>query len=182
MTEESGGIPLVVSGPDIPRGKKLTAPASLLDVFPSVLECCGVAPDADDLDLPGKSLFGMAIEPDDPRRPLLTQYHAAGAASASFMLRRSNLKYLYYVGFRPQLYDLARDPEELRDVSTDPDYRDALTRLGRELRSLIDPEAIDAQAKADQRAIVERNGGREAVVNKGTFGYTPAPGETVEYQ
>lgn len=182
LTEESGGIPLIVSGPDIPRGEKISAPASLLDVFPSVLECCGVAPEADDLDLPGKSLFQMAIEPDDPQRPLLTQYHAAGAASGAFMLRRGNLKYLYYVGYRPQLYDLARDPEELRDVSSDPEYRDALNRLGRELRSLIDPEAIDAQAKADQRAIVERNGGREAVVNKGTFGYTPAPGERAEYQ
>lgn len=182
LTEESGGIPLMVSGPDIPRGKKLSAPASLLDVFPSVLGCCGVAPDADDLDLPGKSLFQMAVEPDDPQRPLLTQYHAAGADTGAFMLRHGNLKYLYYVGFRPQLYDLARDPGELRDVSADPEYRDAIKRLETELRSLIDPEAIDARAKADQRAIVERNGGREAVVNKGTFGYTPAPGESAVYQ
>lgn len=182
MTEESGGIPLILSGPDIPRGKRITAAASLMDVFPSVLDCFGVAPEAEDLDLPGKSLFEMAIAPDDPQRPLMTQYHASGAASGAFMLRRGHMKYMHYVGFRPQLYDLARDPEELRDVSTDPQYRDAMNRLERKLRSLVDPEAIDAQAKADQRAIVERNGGREAVVSRGTFGYTPAPGETPEYQ
>ena len=181
LTEESGGIPMMVSGPDIPRGKKLAAPVSLLDVFPSVLDCCGVAPEADDRDLPGKSLFQMAIEADDPQRPLLTQYHAAGAASGSFMLRQGNLKYLHYVGFRPQLYDLARDPEELCDVSADPAYRDAVNALERALRSQIDPDTIDAQAKADQRKIVERNGGRDAVVKKGTFGGTPAPGEKAEF-
>ena len=182
LTEESSGIPLIVSGPDVPRGKRVAAPASLLDVFPSVLDCCGVALQSEDQDLPGKSLFQMAAAPDDPQRPLLTQYHAAGADSGAFMLRRGKMKFLYYVGYPAQLYDLARDPGEMRDVSRDPAYRDTLKRMESELRGLVDPEAIDARAKSDQRAIVERNGGREAVVARGMFGYTPAPGETPEYQ
>jgi choline-sulfatase len=182
LTEESGGVPLIAAGPDVPAGKRITAPVSLLDVFPSVLDCCGVLPAADDRNLPGKSLFKMANSADDPQRPLMTQYHASGATSGAFMLRRGNLKYLYYVGFRPQLYDLARDPEELQDLSGDARYRNDLARLERELRSLIDPEKADAEAKADQRAIVERHGGREAIVNKGTYGYTPAPGETPVYE
>ncbi|HYC46969.1 MAG TPA: sulfatase-like hydrolase/transferase [Burkholderiales bacterium] len=181
MTEEASGIPLILSGPDVPRGRRITAPVSLMDVFPSVLDCCGVAPEAEDLDLPGRSLFELAAREDDPERPLMTQYHASGAASGAFMLRRGHLKYMHYVGFPPQLYDLARDPEELRDVSKEPQYAGARNRLERELRGLVDPEAVDAQAKADQRAIVERNGGREAVVSRGSFGYTPAPGETPEY-
>src|SRR6185436_3638589 len=181
LTEESGGIPLIVSGPDVPHGKRMAGPASLLDVFPSVLDCCGVAPKSEDGDLPGKSVFRMAAAPDDPQRPLMTQYHAAGAASGAFMLRRGRMKYLYYVGYPPQLYDLERDPEELRDVSRDPACSDTLKRMAGELRGLIDPEAIDARAKSDQRAIVERNGGREKVVAKGMFGNTPAPGETPEY-
>jgi len=182
LTEESGGIPLIVSGPDVPRGKRAGAPVSLLDVFPSVLDCCGVPLHADDGDLPGRSLFRMAAAPDDPQRPLMTQYHAAGAASGAFMLRRGKIKFLHYVGYPPQLYDLERDPEELRDVSRDPAYRETARRMESDLRALVDPEAIDALAKADQRALVERNGGREAVVSRGMFGYTPAPGETPEYQ
>jgi choline-sulfatase len=181
LTEESGGIPLIVSGGDVPRGKRVTAPASLLDVFPSVLDCCGITPRSEDGDLPGKSVFQMAAGPDDPDRPLMTQYHAAGAASGAFMLRRGKMKLLYYVGCPPQLYDLARDPEELRDVSRDPAYRDTLKRMESALRGMIDPEAIDAQAKSDQKATVELNGGREKVVAKGMFGNTPAPGETPEY-
>ena len=181
LTEESGGIPLIVSGPDVPRGKRVTASASLLDVFPSVLDCCGIAPKAEDRDLTGRSVFHMAAGPDDPDRSLMTQYHAAGAASGAFMLRRGKMKLLYYVGYPPQLYDLARDPEELRNVSRDPAYQDTLRGMESALRGMIDPEAIDAQAKSDQRATVELNGGREKVVAKGMFGNTPAPGETPEY-
>jgi choline-sulfatase len=182
LTEESGGIPLIVAGPGVPRGKRMAAPVSLLDVFPSVLDCCGVTPEAEDADLPGRSLFEMANETNDLERPLMTQYHASGAASGAFMLRRGKLKYLHYVGFRPQLFDLARDPEELHDVGSDPHYRDDAARMERELRTLVDPEEVDARAKADQRAIVERHGGRDAVVGKGTYGYTPAPGEAPVYE
>lgn len=182
LTEESGGIPLIVAGPDVPRGRRIAAATSLLDVFPSVLDCCGVVPADEDRDLPGKSLFGMAAAADDPQRPLMTQYHASGAATGAFMLRRGSMKYLHYVGFRPQLYDLACDPEELQDLAPDPSCREMLNRLERELRSMVDPDAVDARAKADQLALVERHGGRDAVVKKGGFGSTPAPGETPEYR
>ncbi len=182
LTEESGGIPLIMAGPDVPRGRRITAATSLMDVSPSVLDCCGVPLADEDRDLPGKSLFAMADAQDEPERPLMTQYHATGAASGAFMLRRGQMKYLHYVGYRPQLFDLARDPEELLDVSADPAYRDSLNRLERELRSIVDPDAADARAKTDQRALVERHGGREAVVKKGGFGSTPAPGEAAEYR
>lgn len=182
MTEEAAGIPMIVAGPDVPRGRRIAAATSLLDIFPSVLDCCGVPLSEDDRDLPGKSLFAMAAAADDPERPLMIQYHATGAASGAFMLRKGRLKYLHYVGFRPQLYDLASDPGELRDISSEPSSRGILNRMEHELRGIIDPDAVDALAKADQRALVERHGGREAVVNKGGFGSTPAPGEKPEYR
>ena len=51
-----------------------------------------------------------------------------------------------------------------------------LAQLQAELRSICDPEEVDRRAKADQADIVERNGGREAVIRRGTFGATPPPG------
>src|SRR5262249_2427625 len=56
LTEESGGIPLIASGPDVPRGGRVTAPASLLDVFPSVLDCCRGDLNEEDRDLTGRSV------------------------------------------------------------------------------------------------------------------------------
>ena len=42
---------------------------------------------------------------------------------------------------------------------------------------MIDPEAVDAEAKADQAERLENGGGVEAIVAKGSPGYTPAPNE-----
>ena len=45
------------------------------------------------------------------------------------------------------------------------------------LRSLLDPEAVDAQARADQRTRIEAFGGEAAVRARGTFTNSPVPGE-----
>ena len=49
--------------------------------------------------------------------------------------------------------------------------------MEQELRKIADPEAVDREAKASQDAIIEQHGGREAIINQGGFGNTPAPGE-----
>ena len=36
-----------------------------------------------------------------PERPILSEYHAAGAVSGAFMLRCGRWKYHHYVGFVP---------------------------------------------------------------------------------
>ena len=82
---------------------------------------------------------------------------------------------------QPQLFNLLEDPNELLDLGTDPDYEYIRCHMEAELRSICDPEAVDAAAKADQAAIVEANGGVEAVVARGGFGATPPPGVNAEY-
>jgi choline-sulfatase len=41
---------------------------------------------------------------------------------------------------------------------------------------VVDPDAADAVAKADQRARIEAFGGRDAILSRGSFAYSPAPG------
>ena len=45
------------------------------------------------------------------------------------------------------------------------------------LRRICDPDAVSAQAFADQRRRIAEHGGREAIIARGDYGYTPAPGE-----
>lgn len=180
LSEDSGGVPLIMAGPDVPVGHTVLAPVSLLDVYPTVLEATGAGVGTVEPGVDGVSLFELARQ-DQPDRKLLTQYHGSGAASGAFMLRSGIYKYLYYVGYRPQLFDLSADPEERHDLALDVKYAETLSQLERELRTHLDPEAIDTLAKADQRAIVERNGGRAAVEKRGSFGITPAPGEKLEF-
>jgi choline-sulfatase len=44
------------------------------------------------------------------------------------------------------------------------------------LRKLVDPEAADALARKDQAAKIAELGGREAILARGSFGYSPVPG------
>jgi choline-sulfatase len=50
--------------------------------------------------------------------------------------------------------------------------------LEAELRKILDPEAVNARAFADQERKIAEHGGPEAIKNRGDFGYTPAPGQT----
>jgi choline-sulfatase len=173
--EESAHIPMILAGPGIPIGRSVETPVSLVDLFPTVLDATGTPASPDDADLPGKSLIAIANAPDDPDRTVFSEYHAAGAASGMFMLRRGRWKYVYFVGMKPQLFDLETDPEELVDIARRPENASLLAEFEARLRGICDPEEVDARAKADQAALVERHGGRDAIVKRGTNGATPPP-------
>ena len=51
----------------------------------------------------------------------------------------------------------------------------------KDLRKVVDPEAADAKARADQGAKIAALGGREAVLARGSFGYSPVPGTKPVY-
>ena len=98
------------------------------------------------------------------------------------MLRNNGHKYVRYMeDYPPQLYDLDADPLELNDLGADPGHADTLAACEANLNALIDPVAVDEAAKADQAERLEAGGGAEAIVAKGSPGYTPAPGEKPQY-
>ena len=79
--------------------------------------------------------------------------------------------------YPPQLFNMASDPNELNDLAGDPAYQNECDRCEAALRGLIDPEDVDQRAKAKQVERIELGGGVEAILAKGSPGYTPAPGE-----
>lgn len=179
MYEEAAAVPMILAGPDVPKGRTCETAVSLADVFPTVLDGAGLT--ADDPELPGRSLLQIAAAPDDKTRAVFSEYHAAGAASGAFMVRKGDWKYIYYVGFAPQLFDLKNDPDELNDLGQSRDHDQIRADLHAELLKVCDPEDVDRRAKADQAAIVAAHGGARAVLERGGFGATPAPGAKAEF-
>ena len=115
------------------------------------------------------------------RRTILCEYHATGAATGAFLIRKGPFKYVHYVGMPPQLFDLDVDPDERHDLGRDPGYAGVVAMCEAELRAVVDPEAADRLAHADQAAKIEALGGREAILARGSFGYSPVPGTKPVY-
>lgn len=176
MFEESAAIPLVIAGPDIAQGVVCETPVSLIDCYRSAIEAVGCPVPQEDLALPSQSLWAIA-KGEQPERTVLSEYHAAGSVTATFMIRHGRWKYVYHVGYRPELYDLAVDPGETTDLAERPEMAAVLAECEAELRRICDPEAVNARAFADQRRRIAELGGAEAILARGDYSYTPAPGE-----
>lgn len=170
MYEESAAIPMIMAGPGVKQGISET-PVSLVDLSATITDHFGEAL----YDAPGRSLYHIASEADDPEREVFSEYHAAGAVTGAFMLRKGRWKLIHYVGFEPELFDLQDDPEELTNRATDPASADVLADLMDRLRTICDPDLTDARAHADQAAMIASYGGREAALKLGAPAATPPP-------
>jgi choline-sulfatase len=176
MYEESASVPLIIAGEEIPSGKRIDVPVTLLDVYPFIMECVGeLGSGMIEPDHPGVSLASIA-RGIEPLRTVLSEYHGMGSTTGAFMIRSGRYKYVYYVAYRPQLFDLVTDPEELHDLADDPAYAKVLQECEGRLRQLLDPEEVDARAKRRQLDLMTQHGGREAVIKRGDLGFTPPPG------
>ena len=173
--DDAVGVPMIVAGPDIAAGLHCATPVSLVDLAPTIMHGVGQHPTAWAEGLPGRSLFEIATEPDDASRTVFSEYHAFGAPTAAFMLRDGRHKFNYYVGYAAELFDLNADPGEERNLATEPSHASVLASFTTRLRAMLDPEAVEARAKADQADLIARFGGPETAGNIGAPGATPAP-------
>ncbi len=171
MYEESAAVPMIMAGPDVPAGTCDT-PVSLLDLSATIAAHFGGTLDAAD----GVTDLNAILQgPEDRDRIIFSEYHAAGAVSGAFMLRKGRWKLIHYIGFPDELFDLETDPEELENRANDPACTAVLQDMHDELRKVCDPEATDQLAFADQAALIERLGGRDAALKLGAPGATPPP-------
>ena len=91
------------------------------------------------------------------------------------MIREGRYKYIHYVGYEPELFDLFEDPEELDNVAQRPEFAHVVDEYERKLRAILDPEGTDMKAKADQGRLIAECGGRQAILDGGGRSATPAP-------
>lgn len=176
MYEGSVGIPLILAGDGVPIGKVSATPVSLLDIYPTVLECVGAEKQKEDEQKPGESLWKIAAESDRPDRAVIAEYHAVGSNTGCFMIRKGQYKMNYYVGYPCELYDLENDPEETKNLSGDSTYKKVIEELESILRKTLNPEQTNKKAFEEQERLINEYGGSEAFINKPkAFEYTPVP-------
>jgi arylsulfatase A-like enzyme len=157
--EEAIGVPLLIRGPGVVPGAELEAPVANADVAPTILELAGAAVPAQlwrPIDgaslapvLAGGPQLGQRVIPIEGRGN--TAKARAGFKVRSYVgVRTSRYAYTQYrrASFATEaegaaapigagrvtdleLYDLLRDPFELRSVDADPAYAEARRALAR---------------------------------------------------
>ncbi|MHB8619434.1 MAG: sulfatase/phosphatase domain-containing protein, partial [Chloroflexota bacterium] len=164
--------------PGLRQAMSVAANVSLVDCYPTILDCLGIPMSEEDKDLPGTSLLPLAGGDEWPARDAFGEYHAMGSRNGVFMIRGDRYKYVEYIGQVPQLFDLREDPGELTDLADDPRYRSVIEECRASLREICDPDTVNHHAREDQARRIEELGGPDAVRARAVrFSHTPAPGE-----
>jgi choline-sulfatase len=147
--EPASRIPLLVHAPRRFAPGRVAQSVSLVDLLPTLAEIAGegqAPPYATAID--GRSLVPH-LERRGGHDEVRGEYLAEGAVAPIVMIRRGRHKYVHSPADPDQLYDLSRDPQELRNLAdSDPD---ASGRLRAEVRRLWSLEALHADVLASQR-------------------------------
>jgi arylsulfatase K len=138
MYESSVRVPLIVAGPGLLEGATIDNVVSLIDLYPTLVDM-GRATAPDDPD--GESLMPLlAGRTTASRNWALAIFTGCSANTSMFMLRRGNWKYVAYPGYKPQLFNLKDDPQEVHDLA---DLRTSMVNeMDRRLRSIVDYEEV----------------------------------------
>jgi choline-sulfatase len=181
LYEHSLGVPIIMSGPDIKPGTTVSQNTSHVDLFPTIVEALGCSMSDVDADLPGQSLW-PAIGGDEVDCLGFGEVHVQSTRNAAFMLRSGGDKLVYHVDAPNQFFDLAADPQEQRDLIDEASGKERAATLEATLRTMLDPEEIDQRCKNAQLAHADKMGGEAEIRSRGTFNYTPVPGDPLNME
>jgi len=122
LWEESTRVPLVLVGPDIKSDGECREPASLIDIYPTLVEICGLPANQH---LEGISLVPQLKDPATLReQPAITSSYFGNHS-----IRSRNWRLVVYEDGQEELYDHRNDPDEFNNLAGDPTYKSIRDQL-----------------------------------------------------
>lgn len=132
MYEESIRIPMLICDPREHKPRAIEALTLNIDLAPTILDLAGVAIPKE---MQGRSLvpFVQGRRPNDWRRDFFYEHHTMTKVIPEIEgVRTERWKYVRWVTTSPvfeELFDLQKDPEELRNLAAEPRYQKQLIAL-----------------------------------------------------
>lgn len=152
--DRSARVPLIVHAPGRFPAGRVASPVSLVDLLPTFVELAEGEAAPRFVDEPdGQSLLPLLDGEEDGRgeRPVLGELLGEGAIAPHLMIRRGRYKYIHGPPDPDQLFDLSRDPGELRNLADDPAHAEVREAFEREVPRHWDVDAVHQHVLASQR-------------------------------
>jgi arylsulfatase A-like enzyme len=131
--EESIRVPLIIRGPGLPAGKRVSTIAANIDLAPTILD---VADAAAGLTVDGRSLLPIANDPASFARGIVIETGPRQSGTWYAGIRSPRWAYTEHSTGERELYDLQQDPFELTSVHNDPRYATTRQALASRLATL----------------------------------------------
>jgi hypothetical protein len=180
-------VPLMLKVPGSRAPLRVEDPVGIVDVPPTVLSLLGIPFDSD---IDGRDLSGFIRGQSDlyPGRPIFTMALEPRKFGASSLLGIIVDDFKYIHTTRPELYDLARDAYEQRDlIDADPDRARRMRTQLEEILEISSSPAVHEKIsiEADTRELLESLGyividGDDSVPDLDNT--APDPKDLIEYQ
>lgn len=145
LWEESTRVPLIFAGKGISKGERSGEPVSLVDIYPTLIEWCGLEKNGK---LEGASLVPQLKDAKAPRE--------VPAVSASYFgnysVRSRDWRYIRYADGAEELYDHRVDSDEQNNVAGDSSHDAVKAELARWIPKTQVPEVKPVKTREQVRA------------------------------
>jgi arylsulfatase A-like enzyme len=123
LWDETDRIPFIIAGPGIEGGRLCDRTVGLIDIYPTLIELCGL-PKKEGLE--GKSLVPLLKGVDEKwnDRPVLTT-----KGPGIHAVRTQKWTYIHYRDGYQELYDNAKDQIQRNNLAGNPDFSQIIKKL-----------------------------------------------------
>jgi choline-sulfatase len=149
--EASIRVPLIAQGPKFKAGHREEALVSLVDLLPTFTDIASngtfdgyVAPHD------GRSLLNLP-ERGSPDDKVFIEFNGEGLYAPALIMIEGSMKLVHSRTDPKMLFDLAKDPLELNNLSSDPAYRARLDAMFAEMMERWDEDDLDQRIRVSQR-------------------------------
>ena len=130
LWEQTTRTPLIIHVPEklggSPQAKTCTRPVSLLDLYPTLLDLCGLPINPKN---EGRSIAPLVRNPKAkwPYPAVIT--HSPHWHGTNHAVRSERFHYIHYGKGGEELYEVAKDPHQWNNLADDPKYTQAKAKL-----------------------------------------------------